>query len=151
MRNISVVSESPAPTYEVVAVDTDALGRTVELPASIRTLRVTATECELVLTTSRAENNNELVATVQDQFSSATLTGREQADPVASAPWSFALRAALTERQARILETAYRSGYFDEDRKRTGSEIADTLDISQPTFSNQLRVALYNLLSAIWE
>lgn len=151
VRNISVVSESPAPTYEVVAVDFDSLGRTLELPAAVRALHVTETDCELVLTTSRDENNNELVATVQDQFPSATLTGRDQADPVAAAPWSYALNHELTEKQAQILETAYRSGYFDEDRKQTGSEIAESLDISQPTFSNQLRAAQYRLFSAIWE
>lgn len=151
MRDVSVVSESPDPTYEIVAVDTASLSQTMELPASVRGLSVAADDCELVLTTAREENNTELVTTVEHLFPSATLTDRAQADPVASAPWSFALSEALTEKQARILETAYRSGYFDEDRKRTGSEIAESLGISQPTFSNHLRAAQYRLFSAIWE
>jgi predicted DNA binding protein len=58
---------------------------------------------------------------------------------------------ALTERQRDILATAYYSGYFDQQRKQTGAEIADLLGISQPAFSTQLRAAQRNLFSPIFD
>ncbi|WP_232702310.1 bacterio-opsin activator domain-containing protein [Halobacterium wangiae] len=47
----------------------------------------------------------------------------------------------LTDRQLEALQIAYFSGYFEEPRTRTASEIAETMGISQPTFNSHLRAA----------
>ncbi|AHG05321.1 hypothetical protein HALDL1_11890 [Halobacterium sp. DL1] len=47
----------------------------------------------------------------------------------------------LTDRQLETLQIAYFSGYFEEPRTRTASEIAGTMDIAQPTFNSHLRAA----------
>ncbi|WP_331235316.1 PAS domain-containing protein [Natronorarus salvus] len=57
--------------------------------------------------------------------------------------------AALTERQREILTTAYREGYFEWPRERSGQELAADLDISQPTFHRHLRVGSRRLLDAL--
>jgi len=51
----------------------------------------------------------------------------------------------LTDRQREALQTAYVSGYFEQPRARTASEIAATMNISQPTFTAHLRHALEKL------
>lgn len=60
---------------------------------------------------------------------------------------AHALRERTTDRQWEVLRTAYRNGYFQRPRERTGEEVAEMLGISSATFSQHLRSALYNLLS----
>lgn len=57
----------------------------------------------------------------------------------------------LTERQLTVLEAAYFAGYFERPRKRTGQEIAASLDIASPTFHQHLGAALGKLASVVVE
>ncbi|WP_312912478.1 bacterio-opsin activator domain-containing protein [Natronosalvus caseinilyticus] len=59
------------------------------------------------------------------------------------------IREQLTERQLETLRVAYYAGYFASPREHTGGEVADLLDVSQPTFTRHLRIAerkVYELL-----
>ncbi|QKY19506.1 GAF domain-containing protein [Halolamina sp. CBA1230] len=58
---------------------------------------------------------------------------------------------ALTDRQIEAIRTAYFSGFFDRPRKHTGTEIADAMGISQPTFSHHLREAQRKLCTVLFE
>ncbi|USZ72471.1 bacterio-opsin activator domain-containing protein [Natronosalvus halobius] len=57
----------------------------------------------------------------------------------------------LTDRQREVLRTAYESGFFESPRERTGSEISDTLGVSQPTFNNHLRAAQRKFFELVFE
>lgn len=46
----------------------------------------------------------------------------------------------LTERQREVAREAYRLGYFEWPREKTGEEVANALDITQPTFNRHLRI-----------
>ncbi|WP_306058942.1 bacterio-opsin activator domain-containing protein [Natronococcus wangiae] len=61
------------------------------------------------------------------------------------------LRERLSERQYRTLEAAYYGGFFEWPRESTGEEIADSLDVSQPTFSRHVRIAQGKLFSLLFE
>ncbi|MFB6126856.1 MAG: bacterio-opsin activator domain-containing protein [Halolamina sp.] len=65
--------------------------------------------------------------------------------------YTDALTEALTTRQEEVLRTAHYSGYFEEPRATTSVEVADQLDISQPTFSSHLRSATRKLCRAAFE
>ena len=60
------------------------------------------------------------------------------------------LTTQLTPRQFEVLLAAFYSGFYQSPRDKTGQEIADTLDISQPTFSHHLRVAVRKLLKQLF-
>lgn len=45
----------------------------------------------------------------------------------------------VTDRQLETLQTAYHSGYFERPRERTGEEVAESPDITRPTFNGHLR------------
>jgi predicted DNA binding protein len=60
------------------------------------------------------------------------------------------LASQLTPRQFEVLLAAFYSGFYQSPRDKTGQEIADTLDISQPTFSHHLRVATRKLLEQLF-
>jgi predicted DNA binding protein len=51
------------------------------------------------------------------------------------------VRAELTDRQLEVLRTALSAGYFEWPRDHDGSEVAERLGITQPTFNKHLRIA----------
>jgi predicted DNA binding protein len=51
------------------------------------------------------------------------------------------VRSELTDRQFEVLQTALSAGYFEWPRENDGSEVADRLDITQPTLNKHLRLA----------
>ena len=57
----------------------------------------------------------------------------------------------LTDRQLEVLQTAYFSGYFEKPRAQTGSEIAEVLDITQPTFNSHLRASQRKLFGRLFD
>jgi predicted DNA binding protein len=59
-------------------------------------------------------------------------------------------KANLTDRQREVLERAYASGYFETPRRQTGTEIAESLGISQSAFNQTIRRAHRNLLSVFF-
>ncbi len=61
------------------------------------------------------------------------------------------LRERLSERQRQTLEAAYYAGFFEWPRESTGEEVADSLGVSQPTFSRHVRAAQATLLSVLFE
>lgn len=60
------------------------------------------------------------------------------------------IKERLSEGQLELLEVAYRTGYFDVPRSVTADEVAAELDISQATFSEQLRKTLTQLFEDIF-
>jgi predicted DNA binding protein len=59
------------------------------------------------------------------------------------------LEDALTDRQHEVLMTAYHAGFFEWPREASGEELADVLDIAQPTFHEHLRTAQQTLLQTL--
>jgi len=49
-----------------------------------------------------------------------------------------------------VLETTYHSGFFASPRQSTGGDIADLLDVSQPTVTEQFRTAQSKLLDLLF-
>lgn len=95
----------------------------------------------------------EFVESIQELYPGADLVGRHTRDRAITTRQD--LRDELTERftprQREILEIAYRSGFFESPRVRTGRELSDALDITQSTFSHHLREAQRRLCELVFE
>ncbi|MBZ6494035.1 bacterio-opsin activator domain-containing protein [Natrinema longum] len=102
------------------------LGNPIDVRSFLRTLETVHSKTELVARRDRDRPPR---------------TARSFADPI----------AALSERQRRTLEAAYYSGFFEWPREHTGEEVADSLGISQPTFSRHLRVAQRKLFESLFD
>jgi PAS domain S-box-containing protein len=61
-----------------------------------------------------------------------------------------AANTELTERQREVLRTAYESGFFESPRETTGAELADLLDVSQPTVTHHLREGQRRLFAVLF-
>lgn len=95
----------------------------------------------------------EFVAMFQAKYSDATLTAQRsfQRTQQTSQEFQAAVLEELTARQLEVLQSAYFNGYFEEPRVRSASEIADTLDITQPTFNSHARAAQRKLFRHLFE
>ncbi|MFP8956744.1 bacterio-opsin activator domain-containing protein [Natrialbaceae archaeon A-CW3] len=61
------------------------------------------------------------------------------------------LQEQLTDRQLETLRVSYHAGYFEWPRDRTGGEVAELLDVSQPTYTRHLRTAERKLFELLFE
>jgi len=86
-------------------------------------------------------------------FPDARLASKESVarSPVTESSLSEGVADRFTERQWAALSAAYYGGYFDWPRGSTAEEVADSMDVSSPTFHNHLRKAQRTLLDTLFE
>lgn len=89
---------------------------------------------------------------VESVYSEGTLVSKQSQDRPFHSTSGFyhELGEALTDRQAEILQAAYLAGYFDYPRASSGKELAETMDISSPTFHQHLQAAERKLLTLLF-
>lgn len=96
-----------------------------------------------------------VVETFERQHPDSELLARRESKrsiPVRTEQGVHAMLAdQLTDKQLEVLRTAYLSGYFDWPRESTADECADALGITQPTFSQHVRVAQYKIFTALFD
>jgi HTH-type transcriptional regulator, bacterioopsin transcriptional activator and related proteins len=61
------------------------------------------------------------------------------------------LISQLTGRQQASLMAAYYAGFFEWPRESTGEEVADSLEVSAPTFHQHLRASERKIMAALFE
>jgi PAS domain S-box-containing protein len=151
LRSIEHLSDSGPPIYRIVPGEACVVSKTTALGVSLRSIRFSERSCELAVSVRRERDQRRFLGQVRERFGGAELKAERDTMPSQRMPWAALLTDTLTERQLDVLKTAYYDGYFDEHRKRTGSEIAESLGMAQPTFARHMRAAQRNLLSAIWD
>ncbi|MFD1564347.1 bacterio-opsin activator domain-containing protein [Haloarchaeobius amylolyticus] len=92
------------------------------------------------------------VQQLERTYPGTELVARRQRDrPLRSRRPFDELHEYLSERQRRTLEAAYYGGFFEWPRDHTGEEVAESLGISQPTFSRHLRLAQRTLFALLFD
>jgi predicted DNA binding protein len=94
----------------------------------------------------------EYVEMLTEQFGPVELDSRRTVERELQTPTGHrsTLFGTLTERQLEVLRTAYFGGFFEWPRESTGEEIAELLDVSQPTVNRHLRLGQQALLSELF-
>lgn len=96
----------------------------------------------------------EVVAAFQEEYGGDLVAKREHEEftPLFSQrEFDRAVERRLTDRQREVLEAAFEAGYYDWPREISGEDLADRMDISQPTLSEHLTTAERKLLSLLFE
>ncbi|MFC6721258.1 GAF domain-containing protein [Halobacteriaceae archaeon SHR40] len=90
---------------------------------------------------------------VIEQFPGTELVSRQSVERsrLADGALFAAIDEELTERQRETLMTAYESGFFESPRDTTGEQLAELLDLSQPTMTHHLREAQRRLFATLFE
>lgn len=118
-----------------------------------RSIQVTGRRGRISVHLPPEENVREFVELFQSRYDGTELLARRNLERGRASRQALRgeLEAQFTARQQEVLRFAYESGYFESPRERTASELADTLDISQPTFTNHLRASQRKLLDQLYE
>lgn len=78
---------------------------------------------------------------LQEQAPSLELQAKRQRKQAGAETVRNRLEKRLTDRQIEVLKTAFEAGYFEWPREKNGGEVADRLEITQPTMNKHLRLA----------
>ncbi|RKD93435.1 bacterio-opsin activator domain-containing protein [Halopiger aswanensis] len=125
---------------------------------SERGVRTHAIESEdgsatVTLEIPRSANVRSIVESLEDRYEGTDVRSFQQRDRGGDTRQEFAgrLEDDLTERQLDALRRAYLGGYFEWPRPTTGEELAQSMDVSRPTFHEHLRTAEAKLCRAFFD
>ncbi|WP_129116445.1 MEDS domain-containing protein [Halegenticoccus tardaugens] len=139
--------------FEGVVTESTLASRILDSNAVIRSLTVADHVARIVVDLPSAADVRELIETVRVHYPKAELVARRTRDRTVKTRRDLrnVLAERLTDRQREVLETAYRSGFFESPRVRTGKDVSEALGVTQSTFSYHLREAERGLCELVFE
>lgn len=151
VESLSVVTENDDGLLLECALGADSLFSTLlDRGAMVKSMSFDE-ETRLVVRIPQSTGVRRFTEQLQSAFDSVTLTARQERDEPIRNTWDVesSFDQQLTDRQRQVIETAYYSGFFEWPRESTGVEVAEMLDVSQPTVNRHIRRgerALFGLL-----
>ncbi|NGM68598.1 GAF domain-containing protein [Natronolimnobius sp. AArcel1] len=139
--------------FKLKATEPTVASHVVKNGGIVRSLTVTGQAITVVVDQPANATVREFVETIQAEYPSADLVARHSRDRSIKTPEDLrvVLSERLTARQREILEMAYRSGYFESPRIRTGRDLSEALDVTQSTFSHHLREGERRLCELVFD
>ncbi len=138
--------------FELRMNEPPVLSTLASLGGSVEHAAVEDGDYRMTLHISPNADVRQVIEAVQDAYPSATMLRRQQVnkEEAQSRPTS-ALLSDLTDRQRTTLEAAYHAGFFEWPRDASGEDVADSLQVSPPTFHQHLRKAEGKVFGALFE
>ncbi|WP_247002457.1 PAS domain-containing protein [Halosolutus gelatinilyticus] len=126
--------------------------RLVRHGGSPQSIRATPSEMTVVVDVPTTVDVREFVEMLRERYPSVELTGRHDTrrDERLRQQRVTSLVETLTDRQREILQTAYLAGFFEWPRESTGEDVAEMLDVSQPTVNRHLRLGQRRLFEQLF-
>ena len=139
--------------FEATVTGNVLAARLVSHGGRLRSMRATPETLEAVVDVPPTTDVREFVEMLRERYPTVELVGRRDVQRAAHASQDVmaSLFEALTERQREVLRTAYFAGFFEWPRESTGEEVAEMLDVSQPTVNRHLRIAQKRLLAQLFD
>jgi GAF domain-containing protein/DNA-binding CsgD family transcriptional regulator len=154
VEHVGIIAEDDDAVRCEMRLTTDIVAtHLADCGAVTRSIHVDDSGARVVVELPQDADVREFVEAVQRRYPDTDLLARRNRS--SSAQTRRDVRAGiserLTDRQHEVLRTAFASGFFEWPRDRTGQEVANSLDISQPTFNKHLRAAERKLFSMLLE
>jgi predicted DNA binding protein/DNA-binding response OmpR family regulator/putative methionine-R-sulfoxide reductase with GAF domain len=146
-----VQAESDSVQFKCTARQPELVTTVTEQGAQIQRVSVAGSEGSVTVQVPGSQSVRSFVAALESVYADIELVARRrqpQSDQNAG-PVRERLTETLTDRQFEVLQVAYRAGYFDWPRENDGADLAEMLDIAQPTFLQHLRSGEQKLMSAL--
>lgn len=126
--------------------------RLVDYGVTVERFRVESDTAEITVDIPPSGDVRQLIEALDNHYDRVDLVSRREKSSGENANGSFpdTVGDRLTDRQYEVVQTAYLSGYFEWPRASTGEEVAETLDITQPTFNRHLRTVEQTLFSVFF-
>lgn len=154
IEHLTLISEGDDEClFECALTDSAFLTTLIERGGMPQTLVATGEEGHATVRVPLSADIRAFVELFEAKYSEVTLVARRERDEPIKAQHEFEMEVnqQLTERQREVIQTAYFAGFFDWPRTSTGQEIADILNVSQPTVSRHIRGGERKLFSLLFD
>ncbi|QLG60955.1 bacterio-opsin activator domain-containing protein [Halorarum salinum] len=153
-EDVTVVAERDGRTrFELELTESPVLSKVASRGGRMQRASVEGTELRAMVHLPPDADVRSVVDSMREAYPRARVIAqrRTQRSPEPRPDVQGLVDDKLTPRQRNALETAYFSGFFEWPRDSSGEEVAETLDVSAPTFHQHLRVAERKLMEAMFE
>jgi PAS domain S-box-containing protein len=154
VTDLSFLAErNGAARFEATVTESGFLGKLVAAGAYPREMVATTDGGRVTVELPRSGDVKSFIQMFLDSFESAELVARQEKNRPVQTREEFeaAYKERLTERQEEVMRTAYFSGFFEWPRDTSGVELAEMLDISQPTVTRHIRTGERKLLDVVFD
>ena len=136
-------------SFELTITGTSPISVLLDAGGNIDSVSIDDNTAQLVVHYPEGTDVRSITNDLRSHFPETELAGKRTRERPSSItqPVDRSINSELDERQQDVLQAAFFGGYFDWPRGSTAEEIADSLDISSPTFHKHLRQGLHRLLS----
>ncbi|MFA9416250.1 PAS domain S-box protein [Natrinema sp. HArc-T2] len=139
--------------FEATVAGEVIASRLVRHGGSPRSMHADATGTEVIVDVPTGTDVREFVEMLREGYPTVELQARHHVERSMRTRHEHvsSLLDALTDRQLEVLRTAYFAGFFEWPRESTGEEIAELLEVTQPTVNRHLRIGQQRLLTQLFE
>jgi predicted DNA binding protein/DNA-binding response OmpR family regulator len=156
--DLTVLSEyeedgEPICLFDADLTDESLAATVLEHGGRLHTLRVDDGTATVTIEVADDASVREFVDVFRTKYPDSELVAQWTHEQPRRSPTEMraSLTETLTDRQLEALQTAYFGGFFENPRERTGTDIADWMGISQPTFNHHLRTAQRKLCHELFQ
>ncbi|MGM0390009.1 MAG: bacterio-opsin activator domain-containing protein, partial [Natrinema limicola] len=149
-----LITESDGTCLFEATVSGDVVAsRLVRHGGSPRSIHATGTAIDVTVDVPTTTDVREFIHMLEDHYEAVELQSRRHVQRTTHTRQELvtSLFDELTDRQLEVLRTAYLAGFFEWPRESTGEEIADMLEVTQPTINRHLRIGQQRLLEQLFE
>ncbi|WP_135365432.1 PAS domain S-box protein [Halosimplex halophilum] len=138
--------------FELRVVEPPVLSTLASLGGSVEEAVFEDGDYRMTLHVSPSTDVRQVIEAVTEAYPQATMLRRQQvATEDAQARPTRSLLEGLTDRQRTTLEAAYHAGFFEWPRDASGEDVAESLQVSPPTFHQHLRKAEGKVFGGLFE
>lgn len=139
--------------FEATVTEETIPSRLARHGGRLQSIQSTESGLEIVVDVPTTTEIREFIRMLEEEYADVELVGRRDVERSMQTRQEFFqyLLDGLTDRQLEVLKTAYFAGFFEWPRTSNGEEIAEMLDITQPTVNRHLRLSQKHLLEGLFE
>ncbi|KAB1193178.1 PAS domain-containing protein [Haloferax sp. MBLA0076] len=121
--------------------------------ATLRELHSTGQQTTLTVEVPERIRVRSFIDTLDADYPGTSLLSRRTVTQAEESPQTFQwkIRDEWTDRQFESIRAAYLAGFYEWPRRSTAEALAETFDISAPTFQYHLRAAERKLVDSVFE
>lgn len=149
--SIVYIEEASDGVYELKLDDPPIISTIASLGGSVERAVIEEGDFRMVIHAPSGADVREVIDTVQDTLPSVEPLARRQVtrSEDSSTEAGHRMDIDLTQKQRSAVEAAYFAGFFEWPRESSGEEVAESLDISSPTFHQHVRAAENKVFSVL--
>lgn len=137
--------------FELRVTDPPVISDIASLGVSVERAVIDEGDYRMTVHLAPGVDVREVIDVVEDGYPDVDMIRRRQVDCTHDDVRNLQRRlvGALTDRQRTALQVAYHAGFFDWPRNASGKDLAETLDVTPPTFHQHLREAQRKVFDAV--